>query len=99
MEVPPEVFLAIVGLAATVLPTAVGALVWALKSSHRQNDKLVAHNERMRVTLENHLVMSVTVLANLKSSQDAYFGRWEERWRVGKEEGAAMWKNGEGHGK
>ena len=98
-DVPSEVVLAIVGLVAVALPSVIGSIVWALKSAHRQNDAFMKHNEKMRMTLENHLTATAETLGALTTAIQAHsalikgwMDTWETRWDIGKEEGAAMWK-------
>ena len=98
-DVPSEVVLALVGLVAVALPSVIGSIVWALKSAHRQNDAFMKHNEKMRMTLENHLTATAetlgaltTAIMNHSALLKNWMDTWETRWEVGKKEGAVMWK-------
>lgn len=98
-DIPTEVLMGLIGLVGASISMVVGSIVWALKSSHAQNDKLLTQNEAMRLTLENHLTASTVALVSLNGTisknveiTNAFFNKWEERWEIGRKEGSEMWK-------
>jgi len=94
-----DIILAMVAILAAAFPTVIAAVVWALKSSHKQNDILMKHDEKMRITLENHLIATIESLKDFSSAFRSHdermmslFGKWEERWDEQREKGSKMWK-------